>query len=94
MQRYVSLRFLLVLTAVVLAAAAAVAVQWQQTALLRADLECAKFAAEELAKLREENQRWRDKQIPAAELERLRADHAAIPRLRAELDALARPAGK
>ncbi len=47
--------------------------------------------------LRAENQRWRGRQISAAELELLRADHAALPRLRAELEALkkgAQAAGK
>lgn len=41
-----------------------------------------------LAQLREENRRQAATEPSAAELENLRADHAAIPRLRAEIDAL------
>jgi hypothetical protein len=42
----------------------------------------------ELAHQREENQRLAATLPAAADLERLRADHAAIPRLRAEIEAL------
>jgi uncharacterized protein involved in exopolysaccharide biosynthesis len=38
--------------------------------------------------LRAENARLRSGQISEEELERLRADHAALPRLRAEIEAL------
>jgi hypothetical protein len=46
----------------------------------------------ELSRLKVENQRLRQKQIPAAELAALRADHDALPRLRSELEALTKTA--
>jgi hypothetical protein len=55
---------------------------------LRTELERSKCNAKEMAHLRAENQRLREKQIPAVDLERLRADHTALPRLRAEIEAL------
>lgn len=66
----------------------ALAWQRQQTHTLRAGLAVAQMEAGELAALRAENQRWRARQITPAELGQLRADHAALPRLRAELEAL------
>src|SRR5512140_519040 len=86
------LGFFVALAALIMASGTGLALQWRQSMALRGELERVKFAAEELARLRDENQRLREKQTPAAELERLRADHAALPRLRAELDALAQPA--
>jgi hypothetical protein len=83
--------FFLVLAALLTAGGAALAVQWYQAMELRAALDRAKMDAAELTRLREENRRWRAQQIPAAELERLRSDHAALPRLRAELEALQAP---
>lgn len=71
-----------------------VAIAWQarETLRLRAELEVARLEAAESESLRAENQRLRAKQIPAAELEALRADHAAVLRLRAELESLRKPA--
>ncbi|MBL9186801.1 MAG: hypothetical protein JNK23_04935 [Opitutaceae bacterium] len=66
--------------------------QWRQTLALRAELKLARATMTELEQLREENQRLRARQIPAAELDRLRADHAALPRLRRELEALGKSA--
>lgn len=74
--------------------AAAGAVLWSQrlqTLSLRAELVAGRAAAGELAGLRAENQRLREKQITAAQLEALRADHAALPRLRAQVEALKKP---
>jgi hypothetical protein len=62
--------------------------QWRESMALRVERERAMLGAHELARLRDENRRLREKQISAAELERLRADHAALPRLRAEVEAL------
>lgn len=87
-----SLGFFFVLAVLVVGGGAGLAVQWRQSLALRGELERGRFETEEVARLRAENQRLREKQISAAELERLRADHAALPRLRAELDALARQA--
>ena len=47
-----------------------------------------RIQSDELARLRQENRRLAAEQPAAAELNRLRADHAAIPRLRAEIDGL------
>ena len=80
--------FFLVLAALVVGGGIGLTLQWRQAMTLRTELERAKFNAEERAHLRAENQRLREKQISAIELERLRADHAALPRLRAEIEAL------
>jgi len=61
--------------------------QWQETAALRTQLEVARIEIGDLGRLRAENRKLRAAQIPAAQLERLRADHAALAHLRAELDA-------
>lgn len=58
---------------------------------LRVALERTKADADELTRLRDENRRLRAQQISSTELERLRSDHAALPRLRAELEALQHP---
>jgi hypothetical protein len=65
---------------------------WQERVLLRAERDLGKLEMRDWDRLRAENARLRGSQISAAELQRLRADHAALPRLRAELDALSRPA--
>jgi hypothetical protein len=88
-----TLGFLVVLALLIVAGGVGLASQWRQTLALRGELELLRLEAGDLAQLRAENQRLRERQIPAAELELLRADHAALPRLRAELEALspARP---
>ena len=87
-----SLGFLVIMIALVVAGGAGLAAQWRQTMSLRSKLGLARMEAGELGRLRAENKRLREQQISAAELERLRAEHTALPRLRAELDALAQPA--
>lgn len=87
-----SVRFLFVLSALLIAGGTGFAVQWHQSTLLRRELDHTRSAADVAQRLQDENRRLKEKQIPASELARLRADHAALPRLRAELDALARPA--
>jgi hypothetical protein len=62
--------------------------QWLTTAELRASLVLARGQSDDLSRLQIENRRLKEKQVSAAELERLRADHAALPRLRAEVEAL------
>ena len=89
-----SFGFVVVVVALVVAGGVGLASQWRQTILLRSELDLARMEASELERLRAENQRLRDRQISAAELAVLRADHAALPRLRAELDALAQQAAK
>ena len=83
-----SLGFFIVVIAILAAGGASLTSQWQQTMSLRAELEVTRMEAIELAHLRAENKRLREQQISAAELQRLRDDHAALPRLRAELEAL------
>jgi Tfp pilus assembly protein PilN len=80
--------FVALLLAVLVAAGLGLAVQRERAVLLRTKLALLQAEARELASLRAENARLRERQIPAAELEALRADHVAVARLRAELDAL------
>ena len=84
--------FFLVFAALIIAGGTALAMQWREAMELRVALERAKIDAGELARLRDENRRLHAQQISPAELERLRSDHAALPRLRAELEALQHPA--
>ena len=74
--------FLLAIIAVTLAR------QWQTRVELLGELAEWRGRQAELAGLRLENQRLTASQVSPAELENLRADHAAIGRLREELDAL------
>ena len=82
--------FVMVVVVLVLIGGAAWGLQWQDTLVLGRSIESAQVEAKELSQLQAENLRLRARQIPAAELERLRADHAALPRLRAELEATKR----
>jgi hypothetical protein len=86
-----SFAFFLVFVALIIAGSTALALQWRESMELRVTLERAKIDANEVARLTDDNKRLRAQQIPPAELERLRSDHAALPRLRAELEALQRP---
>lgn len=79
-----------VLASMMLAGAAWGMWQRHEQTILRARLEHARLEASELERLRAANERLRAQEIPVAELERLRADHAALPRLRAELEAARR----
>ena len=76
------------MAALILAGGVGLAAQRQKTMMLRSELDLARRETGERERLRAENRRLRDGQIPVAELEMLRADHAALPRLRAELEAL------
>ncbi len=76
------------LTVLIVAGSAGLASQWQQTMLLRGELDGLRDQEREWKALRVENERLRAQQIPAAELAALRADHVAVARLRAELEAL------
>jgi hypothetical protein len=80
--------FGIVIATLMLAGASVGIWQWQQAAALRVQIDLARLDVGELARMQTENDRLRAKQIAAAELERLRADHAALPRLRAEFEAL------
>ena len=87
-----SFGFVAVVAALSIAGGVGLFSQWQRTMTLRVELEPARAQADELKRLRAENERLRDRQIPAEKLEALRADHAALPRLRAEIEALKKPA--
>lgn len=89
--------FLTVMAVLALAGSAAWVAQWRETVTLRSVLEQAREETNELEQLRAANARLRSAQISALELEALRADHAALPRLRAEIEALNKakgPAGR
>ena len=78
----------MVLAAVVVAAMVLLGEQWWQGVQLRAERNLLRSGSAEQARLRAENLRLRARQLSPAELDALRADHAALERLRAELEAL------
>lgn len=63
--------------------------QWRTGVRLQGEIELLQTQTREAARLREENRRLADRQVSAAELENLRADHAEVVRLREEIDAFA-----
>lgn len=82
-------RWIFVLGGVVVGAiACGVAFGRMETARLRYELQEQRELGARREELRAENARLRSGQIALEELERLRADHAALPRLRAEIEAL------
>jgi len=83
-----SWRFLVSFVGLIGAIGAVLGSQRHQTLALRRELQVARLETGELIQLRAENQRLKAQVIPDALLERLRADHAALPRLRAELEGL------
>jgi hypothetical protein len=83
-----NLAFLVMIAAFVAGIATLLTLQRHHSIALREELKTARFEAAALAELVAENTRLKQKQIPIEELERLRADRAALPRLRAELEAL------
>ncbi len=70
------------------AAGAGVAWQRQSAAVLEAELALLRDEKRELLRLRDDNQRLRKAELPAAVIEQQRADHAALVRLRAEIEAM------
>jgi hypothetical protein len=91
MKRIPSFLVWLVLAAVVLSGGAGLVSQRLTTLQLRAALDAARLQRQDLAQLRQENEKLRARQVSPTELEALRADHAAVMRLHRELDALDRP---
>jgi len=90
MKQHLSFRFVVVISALAVAGGAGLWSQALQTMSLRTELEAARAEVAEWEKLRAENARLRGQQIPAAQLAALRADHAALPQLRAQVEALAK----
>lgn len=88
--RWISLGLLLVGGA----ALAAWRVQRRETEALRAEIGLRRGTSQALAEARAENERWRAAQPPATELERLRADRAALVRMRAEIATLEESAAR
>jgi hypothetical protein len=88
MNRRRSFKLVIMLAALVAAVGVVLALQRQETIALRRELALAHASTVDLERLRAENRRLREGQVPAAELATLRADHAALPRLSSELDAL------
>jgi hypothetical protein len=80
--------FLATMAALTLMSAAGQLWQWQRRAQLQADLAIAREQANELAALQTERQRLLESQVPAAELQRLRDDRAAMARLRNDIETL------
>jgi len=80
------------MVAVVLGLGAILTLQRQHAIALREELKSAQAEVAVHREIQAENLRLKQKQIPPEELERLRADRAALPRLRAELEALQKAA--
>ena len=62
--------------------------QWRIGLELQSEADLQQTQTLRIDRLRAENKRLRALQVSAAELEVLRADHAALPRLRAEIEVL------
>ena len=80
--------FSVVLLGLALVAGAALLLQRHATEALRSELALLRDENREVARLRAEQQCLKAAEVPAAELERLCADHAALIRLRAEINRL------
>jgi hypothetical protein len=78
----------ILVVALALGVGAGLAWQWRTTELLRIELDALREAAGEQSQLRADNERLRRERPPPAELERIRTDHAAVLKLRMELEAL------
>lgn len=83
-----SVVFLVAIGLLVLAGAVGWGSQRMQAHALRTELERVQTQAGELEWLKAENARLRAQQVSAEELTRLRADHEALPRLRAEVESV------
>lgn len=72
--------------ALAVVAGAGFALQRQSAALLQQEIIVLRDQERNQARLRADNERLRAEETPKAEVERLRADHAALLRLRTEID--------
>ena len=87
-----NLAYSVAMAAVAVGLGAILALQRQHSVALREELKSAQAEVAVLREIEAENLRLKQKQIPPEELERLQADRAALPRLRAELEALQKAA--
>jgi Tfp pilus assembly protein PilN len=74
------------LLALALVAGAGFALQRQSAAALQEEIALLRDEQRQLARLRADNERLRAAETPAVEVERLRADRAALVRLRTEIE--------
>lgn len=88
-----SVRFLLIGSVLVIGFGSAWFRGRNQIESLGLNLQAVRLAAATAEELRGENERLRARQVSAIELDRMRADHAALSRLRAELEELRKRAG-
>ncbi|MEO6876592.1 MAG: hypothetical protein ABI222_17390 [Opitutaceae bacterium] len=65
---------------------AGLALQWQFNEELRSEIALLRGENQKVSQLRREHERLVTGQIPPATLERMRSDHAAVERLRAEVE--------
>ena len=87
---HASWRFFLTAVAVVVGVTGVgLYLQWNENVHLRTQRELGLMELDDTNRLKAENRRLREFQLSAADLERLRADHAALVRLRAEFESLA-----
>lgn len=80
--------------ALAVVAGAGFALQRQAAAALREEIVLLRDEQRALARVRAENEKLKAAQIPAAEVERLRADRLAVLRLRTEIEAMQARAAK
>lgn len=80
--RWLSLAFFVA----ALVAGASLWIQHQATLAFRSEVDLLRDESRRLAQMRTEHQRLLNAQPSAAELERLRADHAALVRMRNEIE--------
>lgn len=78
------------LLALAAAAALGFALQRTESAALRREIHLLREESRALVRLKAENERLKAAQTPLTEIERLRADHAAVQRLRDEIEAMKR----
>ena len=78
------------LLALAAAAALGFALQRTESAALQREIHLLREDSRALVRLKAENERLKAAQTPLTEIERLRADHAAVQRLRDEIEAMKR----
>jgi hypothetical protein len=82
--------FLTAVVAIVGETGAGFFLQWEESVRLQTAFALGQMELRDAERLRKENPRLHEAQPSASELESLRADHAALVRLRAEFESLAK----